>query len=160
MPDPLAPEQARGDWLQTIAWRVVEDALIGDLIIGVVQVQPHWTAIAVAGRGDRAARAEDQTLIERLAVTSMVIHPVPECAVDKRDLAEYRVFAGRLDRFGHGCGPLGVEATRSVGAPPDAARLQQPHLAEGAERVAEVVLENVGVVDTGVERNGAGQFHV
>ena len=38
--------------------------------------------------------------------------------------------------------------------------LEEARLAEGGGRIAEVVLEDVGVVDAGVERQGAGELHV
>ena len=49
-------------------------------------------------------------------------------------------------------GPAALSLTRGL--------LEQAGLPVGGRRVAEVVLEDVGVVDAGIERERAGQLHV
>ena len=56
--------------------------------------------------------------------------------------------------------PFLVIAAGTGSVAPDPRRLEESHLTEGARRVAEVVLEDVGAMDAGVERQRAGQLLV
>src|SRR5438132_14314824 len=93
-------------------------------------------------------------------MASVMVHPLPECTIRKGDLAEDSVFASSLNTFWHCGGPLRIEPARSVCRTPNPRAFEKPHLAECALRVAEVVLQNVSVVDARVERDRSAELHV
>ena len=97
---------------------------------------------------------------KRLAVAGVVVDPLPERAVLEVDHAEHGVLAGRLDLVGEVLRPgfPEIAGTGARAAMPDL--LEEARLAEGGGRVAEVVLQDVGVVDAGVEGQGARELHV
>ena len=119
-----------------------------------------WLAVAVAWSADRAACAVDQPLAKWFAVAGVVVRPLAERTVGEGDQAEDGVLAGRLDRLGHVGGPSGVEAAWTLGVAPDTPPFEQTYLAEGAGRLAKVVLQDVGIVDARVQRDGARELHV
>ena len=91
---------------------------------------------------------------ERLSVTGVVVDPLSKRAVGERDHAEDGVLAGRFDGLRQVVGPFGVVATGTGRLPHDALLLEEPGLSVGAGCVTEVVLQDVGTMDAGVERDG------
>ena len=87
------------------------------------------------------------------AVSGIVVDPLPERAVGEGDHPEHGVLARGLDGGRQVRRPLGVVPAGTGALADDARLLEQPGLAEDADRVPEVVLQDVGVVDTGVERD-------
>ena len=138
---------------------MVEHPLVGD-VGAVVEREADGLAVAVLGDGERAARAEDHALAEGQAVPGVVVDPLSERAVGEGDQPEDGVLAGGLDGWRQVGRPLLVEAAGTGGLADHARLLEEAGLAEGADGVAEVVLQDVGVVDAGVERDGAGQLLV
>src|SRR5579884_1758265 len=83
-PRTLAAEEVGRDRLEAVARRVGEHALVGK-VAAVVAHEAHRPPVAVTRRRERAARAEDHAVNERLTVAGVVVGPLPERATGEGD---------------------------------------------------------------------------
>ncbi len=95
-----------------------------------------------------------------LAMPGIVVDPLPDRAVLEVEDAEHGILAGGLDRLGEVLCPRLPEPAGAGAGSPLTDLLEETRLSESRRRRAEIVLEDIGVVDAGVEGQRARDLHV
>src|SRR3712207_5763114 len=130
------------------------------LFRSVVQVELDRAPVAVPRALQRPGRAVDVATARRQAVAGMLLDPLPDRPALEGDEGVQGILAGRLDLVREPRRPARVEAAGPRRAGVAADLLVLAALPVDRAELAQVVAEDVGVVDPDVQSDRPGVLHV